>query len=183
MSAIHLLSHDKGALRIVGGTGCLRINLDANGLPMIPRGFEKRFAEAVRIAIADDKSSAIMAPDDASDFGYLITVRRAREPEHALVSFIDLSALPGNLTSTMLIDLFALTPSEAKVALALYAGQEADELAELRNVAIGTIRSQIKSLLSKTRMRNQKRLIALLSQIALSLPNPVTGAHDPQPSA
>ena len=183
MSAIHLLSHDKGALRIVGGTGRLRINLDANGLPMIPRGFEKRFAEAVRIAIADDKSSAIMAPDDVSDFGYLITVRRAREPEHALVSFIDLSALPGNLTSAMLIDLFALTLSEAKVALALYAGQEADELAELRNVAIGTIRSQIKSLLSKTRMRNQKRLIALLSQIALSLPNQATGAHDHQPSA
>lgn len=178
-----MLSKGIGDMRLVGGTGDLKVQIDANGLPMIPRAFERRLAEAVRFAITDDKSSAILVPDDIVDFGYLITVRRARELDQALVSLIDLSSLAGSLSSAMLVDMFRLTPSEAAVALALYAGQEADELAQLRNVSIGTVRSQVKSLLSKTRMRNQKRLVALLSQIALSLPNRVMDHPDHSPSA
>lgn len=171
MSAIHLLSQNTGTLRLVGGTGRLLISLDANGQPMIPRAFEKRLAKAVRVAIENDVSTAIMAPDDDLEFGCLITVRRAREPDHALISMIDLSAPPGSLSSAMLIDMFGLTRSEANIALALYAGREADEIAELRSVSIGTVRSQVKSLLSKTKSRNQKRLVALFSRIALSLPD------------
>ncbi len=171
MAAIHVLSHRTGALKVVGGSGRLQIKFDANGVPIIPRAFAQRISDAVATAIDDDISSAFVALDDELDIDCLFTVRRARESGSAIISITDLATPAGNLSTTMLVAIFGLTPTEAKIALALYAGHEADEIAESRNVSIDTVRSQIKNLLNKTNLRNQKRLIALLSRIAMSLPH------------
>jgi DNA-binding NarL/FixJ family response regulator len=59
---------------------------------------------------------------------------------------------------------------QKEIALALHAGLETHEIASLRGVSLETVRWQIKALLGKTNSRNQKRFIALLSRIALALP-------------
>lgn len=170
MTAIHLLFDEMGAMQLVGRSGRLPTRLDANGLPMIPRALQDRFSEAVRNAIATGNSSAIRSPMTDGEFECLLTVRPAREAGQALVSFIDISQPLNSLDPGMLMDMFELTRAEADVALALHAGLETDEIAQLREVSLETVRWQVKAILSKTSCRNQKRFIALLSRIALAMP-------------
>lgn len=170
MSAIHMLLDEMGAMQLVGRSGRAPACLDANGLPTIPRKLEDRFSDAVRNAIANGNSCAIKSPAGDTDLEYLLTIRPARESGKALVSFIDIRQPLNSLTAEMLIDMFELTQAEADIALALHAGLEANEIAQLRSVALETVRWQVKAILGKTNSRNQKRLIALLSRIALALP-------------
>ena len=93
-----------------------------------------------------------------------------------MISFIDIREPLNSLTADMLIEMFELTQAEAEIALALHAGLETHEIAQLRNVSLETVRWQIKAVLGKTNSRNQKRFIALLSRIALAMP------QDPPPS-
>lgn len=170
MSAIHILLDEMGAMQLVGRSGRVPASLDANGLPTIPRKLQERFSDAVRNAIATGNSCAIKSPTGDTDLEYLLTIRPAREAGQALVSFIDISQPLNSLTAEMLIGMFELTQAEADIALAVHAGLEAHEIAQLRGVALQTVRWQVKAILSKTNCRNQKRFIALLSRIALALP-------------
>lgn len=70
--------------------------------------------------------------------------------------------VPGRI----LADLFGITGAETRIAVDLLAGLSPDEIAERRNVAISTVRSQISSILSKTETRRQTDLIALLGKLA-----------------
>lgn len=170
MSAIHMLLDEMGAMQLVGRSGRGPARLDANGLPTIPRKLQDRLSDAVRNAIANGNSCAIKSPVDDIDLEYLLTIRPARESGKALVSFIDIRQPLNSLTAEMLMDMFELTQAEADVALALHAGLEAHEIAEIRGVALETVRWQVKAILGKTNSRNQKRFVALLSRIALALP-------------
>lgn len=176
MSAIHILLDEMGTVQLVGRSGRAPSRLDANGLPTIPRKLQDRLSDAVRNAITRGNSCAIKSPVDDADLEYLLTIRPAREAGQALVSFIDISQPLNSLTPEMLIDMFELTQAEADIALALHAGLEANEIAELRGVALETVRWQIKAILGKTNARNQKRFIALLSRIALALPQSAQAA-------
>lgn len=170
MSAIHMLFDEMGAIQLVGRPVRSPACLDANGLPIIPRQLQERFSEAVRNAITLGSSCAIKSPPDNPDLEYLLTIRPAREAGQALISFINIREPLNSLTADMLIEMFELTQAEAEIALALHAGLETHEIAQLRGVSLETVRWQIKAVLGKTDSRNQKRVIALLSRIALALP-------------
>jgi DNA-binding CsgD family transcriptional regulator len=66
----------------------------------------------------------------------------------------------------ILAALYAMTPAEAQIGNALLAGQPIREIARRRQVSVGTVRVQIKSIFRKTKTHRQSELVKLL----LSLP-------------
>ena len=69
---------------------------------------------------------------------------------------------PLSFPDTVLRQLYGLTAAETEVANGLLTGYAPEAIAGLRNVSVGTVRSQIKSLLSKTGTRRQADLLRLL---------------------
>lgn len=62
---------------------------------------------------------------------------------------------------------YGLTPAECRVALAVAQGQGAEDIAAQGQVSVGTVRNQLKQVLSKTGTHRQAALVRLL----LSLPD------------
>lgn len=61
--------------------------------------------------------------------------------------------------------LYGLTPAEAEVALAIASGKTLEEIAGTNGVTKNTVRVQTQSILSKTGVRRQAELVALLARI------------------
>ncbi len=70
------------------------------------------------------------------------------------------------LDPAILRDLYSLTPAEARVTARLALGRSAEEIAEELGVSLETIRSQIRSVLSKTGTGRQGELISLVLRTA-----------------
>lgn len=97
-----------------------------------------------------------------------ITDNAKRVSAYALL--IDHDATPPRLTH-LLACRFGLTPSEAIVAQLLYAGSDARAISEERDTSVETVRSQIKSILTKCAVNTQAQFIRLAAEIAqLALP-------------
>lgn len=60
---------------------------------------------------------------------------------------------------------FRLTATEVDLALALWKGLLVGEYASQRNVAMSTVRTQLKSLLAKTRTRRQSDVVATVARL------------------
>lgn len=69
---------------------------------------------------------------------------------------------PRRLQSTL-----GITAAEAEVAAALAQGDTTAEVAKARGVAVGTVRSQVKSLMAKTGCRRQKDLVRKVFSVAV----------------
>jgi DNA-binding HTH domain-containing proteins len=66
------------------------------------------------------------------------------------------------VAGTALAETFGLTPAEVRVAVALAEGKDLAAIAEEHRVSIGTIRSQLKSLMAKTDTHRQAELVTLV---------------------
>jgi DNA-binding CsgD family transcriptional regulator len=75
---------------------------------------------------------------------------------------------PSSFPDGVLRALYGLTPAETEVANGLLTGYSLEEIASLRSVTLGTVRIQMKSLLSKTGTSRQSELVRLL----MTLPQP-----------
>ncbi|KRR19765.1 hypothetical protein CQ14_38815 [Bradyrhizobium lablabi] len=58
-----------------------------------------------------------------------------------------------------------LTPAEARLAIALQAGDDIGEAATRLNISPETVRKQLKAVFAKTGVRRQSDLIALLGNL------------------
>ena len=74
-------------------------------------------------------------------------------------------ASPRAPSSELLNGLFDLSPAEARTAQGLVEGKTMEEVAIANGLSRETIRTQLKSVLSKTGMRRQSELVGLLAQI------------------
>jgi DNA-binding NarL/FixJ family response regulator len=63
--------------------------------------------------------------------------------------------------------LFDLTPTEARVARGLTAGQTVEEIASSGNISVTTVRSHVRALLEKTGCRRQVEAVALFGGISV----------------
>jgi DNA-binding CsgD family transcriptional regulator len=90
----------------------------------------------------------------------------------ALVFVSDPSASPRPRTS-LLRQLYGLTPAEARVAHLLFEGAEVREAAERIGITLETCRFHIKRVLAKTETHRQTELLRLM----LSLPRDWSGVH------
>jgi len=95
---------------------------------------------------------------------------RARSGADIVVLVSDPDAPPSH-PDGVLRALYGLTAAETEVANGLLMGYSLDEIASLRRVKLGTVRIQVKSLLSKTAAERQSEVVRLL----MTLPQPPVG--------
>jgi len=69
---------------------------------------------------------------------------------------------PGVPQTELLTGLFDLTPAESRLARAVAAGQALSDIAATGRTSIGTLRTQLKSVMAKTGTRRQGDLVRLL---------------------
>lgn len=79
------------------------------------------------------------------------------------VALLTLTEAPPRLQLTHLKTEFGLTTAETEVVTMLRSGLGPDQIADRRRTSIQTVRSQIKSIYSKTGARSQLELMAMLS--------------------
>jgi DNA-binding CsgD family transcriptional regulator len=65
---------------------------------------------------------------------------------------------------------FGLTPAETRVAMAMAAGMTVNDFADKHQIAVGTVRIQLKSIMAKTSTHRQADLLALLARLSLIPP-------------
>ena len=83
----------------------------------------------------------------------------------ALVSEVRRRLNPDPQVQAVLCDLFALSPTEAKIAALLSHGWTIEEAAASLSLSEGTVRNHLKSVFSKTDIRRQAELAVLVAQL------------------
>ena len=156
------LSLRGGCLAVTGGRGAERFCCCIRGATEPPSGKTARQGASVLVTRPSGRSPyrVLIAPlaDRAStSFG----TGRQRTAV-VLISDPDQAILP---PEKHLADLFGLTSAEAQVAIGLLGGKKLEEVAEQRMVSLGTIRSQLKSILRKTETDRQADLVRSLLNI------------------
>jgi DNA-binding CsgD family transcriptional regulator len=71
----------------------------------------------------------------------------------------------GARRATILTAMYGLTPTEAEIAVHLAEGRTAQAIATHRSVAVGTVRTQIKTIQAKLGVRRQVEMLARLNQL------------------
>ena len=72
---------------------------------------------------------------------------------------------PAVPSEELLTALFGLSRAEARLALCMLMGRSAADCARLASVGLATIRTQLHSIFTKTGVRRQAQLVALLSKV------------------
>ena len=145
-----------------------------------------------RVALSDARandllSSALAALDSSSEFAvrsfplrggddkaamvaHLLPIRRSAHDiiagSYALLVLTPVAA-PAAPPIELMRSLFDLTPSEARVARGLAAGETLEEIAANGGVAMSTVRSQLRQVLEKTGCTRQAEVVSLLANVAL----------------
>jgi DNA-binding CsgD family transcriptional regulator len=95
-----------------------------------------------------------------------LTLRKTTGAE--LMLFVTEPEKSFSFPDSVLHSLYGLSLAETEVANGMLMGYSLEEIARLRKVKLGTVRIQVKSLLSKTRTSRQSELVRLL----MTLPSP-----------
>jgi DNA-binding CsgD family transcriptional regulator len=129
-------------------------------------------AEAQEKPISDSRLETTITVQPKSDRHplYLLAVPLERADRHRsgadVMLLISDPGSPITVPHEILQSIYGLTPALADVANGLLKGYSLEYIARLRHVSIGTVRQQLKSILSKTGTVRQSDLVRLL----LSLP-------------
>lgn len=163
-------------MRIISASqAAMAIFSRADGIAL--RGSELSFADgaigmAIREAVAAtiDRRPLVQSaflcarPSYAAPYR-LMLLPCQHEGQSACILLIDDSEDESELHWSWITQCYRLTPSEKFVAMQLVAGLSPDDIAEKRGVSIETVRSHIRSLLSKTGTRRQSAMTALLARL------------------
>jgi DNA-binding CsgD family transcriptional regulator len=124
------------------------------------------------IAAASEKAERQTIPinDARNARPHLVTLlpfrpEGAEAPNWALI-FVQKCEPKDPAFANALRQLFRLSTAETDIAAALVLGADVEQIAEMRNAKITTVRTQIAAMLLKTRTRRQGELIALFSRIS-----------------
>jgi DNA-binding CsgD family transcriptional regulator len=85
---------------------------------------------------------------------------------HTVLILVDLHRTP-TPDPAVLQQMFALTPTEAKIAVRIARGDSPADIANEHGVSISTIRFHLSSVLAKTQTRRQAELVALLACVSI----------------
>lgn len=160
------LLHESNGPYIAGGRLCAAVPSET-----------KVMREALRAILAGDNAPSPEAvghllqftrpTGGAPFFGTLAPLWDADlAPDHVNIQqplailFVSDPARPLETPPELLQRLFGLTPAEAQVAALLAAGHSLQAIAEQQSVAVGTVRSQLKTIFSKTGTNRQGELVS-----------------------
>lgn len=113
-------------------------------------------------------ASLLLTRPPGADDPLLMSVRRAPQGS-GLLHLHPLAALWPEALDAVLVDLYGLSPRELQVLRGLHAGQSAEAIAAGDGRALGTVRQQIKSILSKLGLRSQGQMQTFLAAAAAAL--------------
>ncbi|MGO4705992.1 response regulator [Microvirga sp. 2MCAF38] len=134
----------------------------------------RSFRDAVRAATAQKPCSSIVPIPRETQTPLVLHVcpletgGRNGLPTVAIV-IIDPS-VPPPLSAPIIAQIYGLTRSEARIAVALAHGNRLDEIAELFSVSPATIAFHVQNLFRKTQTTRQSELVALLLRSSISTP-------------
>lgn len=147
-------------------------------------------AGAARVTLLDAKADAMLAralaapPRTAAEAALSLVARDFETQEPHLLHLVPISGAandifaPGkfmlmltsesraSLSPQTLMDLFSLTPAEARVAKGLAEGWSVEELSQQFGSTKGTLRTQVKRVLAKTGTERQAQLVALIARFS-----------------
>jgi len=153
---------------------------EKDGLVMARNGLQaERQAESDLLTKVIREACTLSRSEETPAGGTVLVSRRARPPLQVLISPIRNSPIsaprslaavafiadplrPQRPTHEALRGLYGLTPAECRVALLLGDGHAPRQIANMIGVTENTVRSQIKSIFSKTGVKRQGELIRLL---------------------
>jgi DNA-binding CsgD family transcriptional regulator len=133
-------------------------------------GTRDRLLAAVRGAI-DDRAAQVLLVGGLDTGRRLVLVRPASRYGLAAVVVAPMDPSLMLLDTKQLRQLFGLSNSEAEIAIGILRGSSLVEIAEDRRVQHETVRGQVKTLLRKMGVANQKQLVADLVLLAATLAN------------
>jgi DNA-binding CsgD family transcriptional regulator/PAS domain-containing protein len=165
-SARALEAHD-GPLRLRGATV-------AAHSPM----HSQRLGELIRMALrgAPAASMSVPRPSDGQLLTILVSSVRGRDvarfadlsmPDAAVLLFIIDPANRAGIPLQWIMDAYALTPAEAKVALAASSGLTIPEVALQLGLSPNTIKTHLRKVFAKTGSSRQAELARLIASIGL----------------
>lgn len=134
---------------IANGTLTVRRGiLHLSGLPGLAR-LARRVAVTHKSTAAQIGGHTVVVRPATSVFGVLLHILGAQRVDPAILRA-----------------LFQLSPEEARLVVALTAGQTPKDIAQRRGVSIATVRTQLRSVFVKTGTERQAELVALASRVA-----------------
>ncbi len=125
----------------------------------------------------DGKSTEEQRP-----FAIAIDSRRSGRPVHMIVSHVQNAGDDGALlfhqagalwrdeVGHMMATGFALSPAEIDIVASLVDGNDINEISEIRQRTVATVRTQLKSILKKTATRSQSELLRLCLSLSMHQP-------------
>jgi DNA-binding CsgD family transcriptional regulator len=126
--------------------------------------------QAVTSAAKDQKTSVLSVMGSSNSSHGVMQVRPAREHGWAFLSVSpvhDFQLLPD---AALIMELFSLTPTECAIAMDLLIQEDMAAICNKRGISKETARTHVKSLLRKTGASSQKKLLALLTRLAMLSP-------------
>lgn len=120
------------------------------------------FAKSIRVPRPSGRADFALqfsALPETNEFGQGIATPRA-------IVFINDPAAPLAIAPDLLINLYQLTPSEARLALALMDGEGLQEVAERLGISHNTAKTQLQAVYGKTGADNRARLAKLLVSLS-----------------
>lgn len=97
-----------------------------------------------------------------------LVLNLVKQPDGAsgtmLLVLID-PAQPARIEAAVVRRLFGLTGAESNLAVRLARGERVHAIAQARGVSLGTVRSQLRTIFSKTRTKSQAGLVLLLARL------------------
>jgi DNA-binding CsgD family transcriptional regulator len=175
-----LILLDRRGMPLVVNTAAREICHRCDGLLLGRMGLEAQtIRESAELQALIRRTVSSVIGKDPVQGGAVLISRRSGRPLQVLVSPLSSSMIdaPQRATATLLIcdpdkelplpttvlrELFGLTPAESRLALLLLHGMSLPETAEELGVSRETVRSQLRAVLQKTGAHRQSELIKLL---------------------
>lgn len=159
--AAALLKGAHGGLTIAGGA-----------LSAKARELREGLAQAIGFACTELRPSGLCLPQPGTPPERWLRLvvapvyfgTAARSASRAAVWILNTQS-PGLPGEELLAALFALSRAEARLAIGLLMGRSAAEHARAAGVGVATVRTQLHSIFTKTGVRRQAQLVALLSRV------------------
>ena len=149
------------AIQAAMATGLFRL-AKGNTLKLIHRGAARRLDDLIATVTAGSAAKAVLRPQPGNTT-WLVEGFPPNAVAHGaggLVIFRRLDRV--SWSPRDLAEAFGYTPREADVALALLDGLRVTQIAEMLHLKVQTVRWHVRNIYSKTRVRNQSDLVAVL---------------------
>jgi DNA-binding CsgD family transcriptional regulator len=169
-----VLSHNLQALACLGEG----LTLAGEHLSAIDRATDRRLQQFVGIALSRYGAHVPMAVTVPRPARLPLVIRTSHlepppglgHPAGLLLLILDPELWP-EPSHEMLSQAFGLTRAEADVATGIASGRTLSKIAADRGVKIGTVRTHLKTVLSKTHTRGQADLTRVLTRLAFLVPD------------